>query len=84
MTDNGPAIYIWLSTAVEPKSSASVSIKPSDYLQLGSAIPGGTKFPIVSLELEIPDAVDISSFKSVVIWCVDFKVNFASAALKVI
>ena len=82
-TDNGPAIYVWLSTAVEPKNSASVSIKPSDYLQLGSAIPAGTTYPIVSSELEIPAGVDISSFKSVVIWCIQFKVNFASAVLKI-
>ncbi len=83
-TTNGPAIYVWLSTAIEPKSSASISTKASDYLQLGNVIPAGTVFPITALQLEIPDGLDISSFKSVVIWCVDFKVNFASAALKVL
>jgi Electron transfer DM13 len=82
-TDNGPVIYVWLSTAIEPKSSAAVSINVGDYEQIGDPIPAGTNYPIVSQEFEIPEAVNLSSFKSVVIWCVKFKVNFASAALQI-
>jgi hypothetical protein len=82
-TDNGPVIYVWLSTAIEPKSSAAVSINVGDYEQLGDAIPAGTSYPIASQDFNIPDAVNLSSFKSVVIWCVKFKVNFAAAALQV-
>jgi Electron transfer DM13 len=82
-TDNGPVIYVWLSTAIEPKSSAAVGLNVGDYEQLGNAIPAGTSYPIVSQEFDIPDAVNLSSFKSVVIWCVKFKVNFAAAALQV-
>lgn len=82
-TDNGPVVYVWLSTAVEPKTSAAVSIKVGDYEQLGDAIPAGTSYPIASQDFDIPDAVNLSSFKSVVIWCVKFKVNFASSALQI-
>jgi hypothetical protein len=81
-TDNGPVIYVWLSTAIEPKSSAAVSINVGDYEQIGDPIPAGTSYPIVSQDFDIPDAVNLSSFKSVVIWCVKFKVNFASAVLQ--
>ena len=81
VTDNGPAVYVWLSTAVEPKTSVSVGTNVGDYEQLGDAIPAGTTYPIASSEFEIADGLDISSFKSVVIWCVKFKVNFASAVL---
>lgn len=81
-TDNGPVVYVWLSTAVQPKTSAAVSTNVGDYEQIGDVIPAGTSYPIVSQDFEIPDAVNLSSFKSVVIWCVKFKVNFASAALQ--
>ena len=81
-TDNGPVIYVWLSTATEPKSSAAVSINVGDYEQIGDVIPAGTVFPIATQEFEIPEAINLSSFKSVVIWCVKFKVNFASAVLQ--
>jgi hypothetical protein len=81
-TDNGPVIYVWLSTATLPKSSAAVSINVGDYEQIGDAIPAGTNYPIVSQDFDIPDAVNLSSFKSVVIWCVKFKVNFTSAVLQ--
>jgi Electron transfer DM13 len=81
-TDNGPAIYVWLSTAIEPKSSLAVGLNAGDYQQLGNAIPAGTVYPIARQDFDIPDAVNLSSFKSVVIWCVQFKVNFASAALQ--
>jgi Electron transfer DM13 len=82
-TNNGPVIYVWLSTAVEPKSSAAVSINVGDYEQIGDAIPAGTSYPITTQDFDIPDAVNLLSFKSVVIWCVKFKVNFASAVLQV-
>jgi hypothetical protein len=81
-TDNGPVIYVWLSTAIEPKSSAAVSINVGDYEQIGDPIPAGTSYPITSQDFDIPDTVNLSSFKSVVIWCVKFKVNFASAVLQ--
>jgi hypothetical protein len=81
-TDNGPVIYVWLSTATLPKSSAAVSTNVGDYEQIGDPIPAGTSYPIASQDFDIPDAVNLSTFKSVVIWCVKFKVNFASAALQ--
>jgi Electron transfer DM13 len=82
-TDNGPVIYVWLSTAVEPKSSAAVGVNVGDYEQIGDPIPTGTIYPIASQDFDIPDTLNLSSFKSIVIWCVKFKVNFASAALQV-
>ena len=82
VTENGPVIYVWLSTAIEPKSSAAVGLNVGDYEQLGDAIPAGTRYPIVSQDFDIPDATNLAHFKSVVIWCVKFKVNFASAALQ--
>lgn len=81
-TDNGPAIYVWLSTAIQPKTSADVGLNAGDYEQIGDVIPAGTVYPIASQDFEISDAVNLSSFKSVVIWCVQFKVNFTSAALQ--
>jgi hypothetical protein len=81
-TDNGPVIYVWLSTAIEPKTSAAVSINVGDYEQIGDPIPAGTTYPIATQDFDIPDAVNLSSFKSVVIWCVKFKVNFTSAVLQ--
>ena len=79
ITDDGPAVYVWLSTADTPKSSASVSTNPSDYRQLSEELPRGV-YPL-NASYVLPDDLDLSRFRSVVLWCVEFKVNFASAAL---
>jgi Electron transfer DM13 len=71
---NGPDLHVWLSAATTPKDS--VSVGKSKYLDLGKL--KGNKG---NQNYEIPAGTNLSDFKSVVIWCQPFKVNFSSAAL---
>tara|TARA_R110002049_G_scaffold175107_2_gene342433 strand:+ start:5929 stop:6378 length:450 start_codon:yes stop_codon:yes gene_type:complete len=66
-TDNGPVLEVYLAT----NTSAST------YISLGvlKGIQG-------NYEYTLPDNVDYSVYDHVLIWCVDFKVNFGHAVLK--
>jgi hypothetical protein len=72
---NGPDLEVWLVKAADPKSSADV--KSSEFLSLG-ALKGN----IGDQTYSVPENVNIDDFGSVVIWCEQFGVLFASAPLK--
>ncbi len=63
---NGPDLYVYLST---DKSA-------SDYIDLGrlKANSGNQNY-------ELPDAVDLSKYNTVIIWCKAFNVYFGGAEL---
>ncbi len=72
---NGPVLEVWLSAAPMPTSSAAIS--GAVYLSLGAlkAVNGDQEYAI-------PTSANLADFQSVTVWCVQFNVNFASAALK--
>lgn len=71
---NGPDLEVWLVEKTNIKSSADV--KGSKWLSLG-ALKGN----IGDQSYQIPAGTDISKYASAVIWCEQFGVLFASAAL---
>jgi hypothetical protein len=72
--ESGPVLEVWLSGAVLPKDNASVS--GNAYLSLGNL-----KSAMGPQEYPIPASANLTDFKSVVIWCSAFSVNFISAGL---
>ncbi len=66
-TDNGPKLLVYLTTAVGS----------SDFVNLGDLKGVSGNF-----EYAIPANTDVSKYKIVDIWCVDFSVSFCSAELK--
>ncbi len=72
---DGPVLEVWLSAAVMPTSNAAIS--GAAYISLGAL-----KSTTGDQEYAIPASANLSTFKSVTVWCVQFNVNFASAALK--
>lgn len=66
MTDNGPQLLVYLSTTVNS----------TDFVNLGAlqGISGNYSY-------SIPSGTDLSAYKYVVIWCVDFSVSFGHAEL---
>jgi Electron transfer DM13 len=72
---NGPVLEVWLSAAVMPTNNAAIS--GAVYLSLGAlkSISGDQEYAI-------PASANLTDFQSVTVWCVQFNVNFASAALK--
>jgi len=66
-TDNGPKLLVYLST----------DNNATDYVNLGDlkGIEGDFTYTI-------PSGTDISKYKTVNIWCVDFSVSFGVAELK--
>lgn len=66
-TDKGPNLDVYLSTSVES----------TDYVNLGDlqGIEGDYTYTV-------PENTDLSKYKYVVIWCVDFLVSFGHAELK--
>ena len=67
MTDDGPKLLVYLSTTVNS----------TDYVDLGDlkGISGNYSYTI-------PANTDLSKYKYVVIWCIDFSVSFGHAELK--
>ena len=67
MTDNGPKLLVYLSS----------DINATEYVNLGDlkGISGDYTY-------EVPENTDLSKFKYVNIWCVDFLVSFGHAELK--
>ena len=66
-TDNGPKLLVYLTTAVGS----------SDFVSLGDlkGVSGNYSYAI-------PENTDVSKYKIVDIWCVDFSVSFGHEELK--
>lgn len=69
---NGPDLYVWLVKAASPENSAAV--KASEWVELGVL-----KGNIGDQNYSLPPDVQIEEYGSVVIWCRQFGVLFASA-----
>lgn len=67
-TDSGPDLNIYLSTTINNITS--------DFIDLGDikGVNGNYTY-------DLPDNVDYLQYKYVVVWCVDFDVNFGYAEL---
>lgn len=72
MVTNGPALSVLLSSAPAPASSQQLG----EYIDVG-ALKGN----IGNQNYEIPAGTDLSAYNSVVIYCVPFRVVFATATL---
>ena len=72
MVTNGPALSVLLSSSPAPASSQQLG----DYIDVG-ALKGN----IGNQNYEIPDGIDLAAYNSVVIYCVPFRVVFATATL---
>lgn len=72
---NGPGLHVILSKHPRPRSSGEV--KDIGYLDLGNL-----KGSIGNQNYTLPDGIDISEFKSVVIYCYPFNVVFSTATLE--
>jgi hypothetical protein len=72
--DNGPDLYVYL-VPVDPVPNASGSDIPG-YYSLGRL-----KGNVGDQNYELPADLDLSQYKSVVIWCLAFAVPFAAAPL---
>lgn len=72
---NGPDLEVWLVKEPDPKSSADV--KASQWVSLGQL-----KGNIGNQSYAIPEGTDPRAYGSVVIWCEQFGVLFASAPLQ--
>lgn len=70
-TGRGPDVLVLLHTSESPSSYA-----PSDYVSLGlmKTFRGAQTF-------KVPEGVDLSAYKSVVLWCRRFNVTFGAGAL---
>ena len=66
-TDDGPKLLMYLSTDVDSQ----------DFVNLGDlkGLEG-------DYEYDIPDNTDLTKYKFLVVWCVDFSVSFGHAELK--
>jgi Electron transfer DM13 len=73
--ENGPLLEVYLSGAVKPTNSASVSSRTNLNLGVLKSTNGSQNYAV-------PSNVDVSQYKSVVIWCTTFSVNFISAPLE--
>lgn len=71
---NGPDLKVWLVKHDNPRSSGDVS--GSEWIALGSL-----KGNIGDQNYAIPADVDVSQYRSVVVWCEAFSVLFATAPL---
>ena len=76
-TSNGPDVHVWLSAADVVEGQAG-------WYTAGSAAHhdlGLIKGNQGNQVYEIPDSVDLSRYKSVDLWCVQFSVSFGAARL---
>lgn len=66
-TDNGPILEVYLAT----------DTSATNYISLGvlKGIEGDFQYVL-------PQNIDYSVYNNVIIWCVDFKINFGNAILK--
>jgi len=76
-TTNGPDVHVWLSAAdVVEGTDGWYTAGSADYFDLG-LIKGNQGNQVY----EIPAEVDLSQYKSVDLWCVQFGVSFGAAQL---
>jgi Electron transfer DM13 len=76
-TSNGPDVHVWLSAAdVVEGPGGWFTAGSADYVDLG-LIKGNQGNQVY----EISDDVDLSKYKSVDLWCVQFSVSFGAAQL---
>ncbi len=73
-TSNGPDVRVLLVSAADPMDNDSV--KNAQRLELGKL-----KGNIGDQNYEVPAGADLAAYKSVVIWCNRFGVNFGAAPL---
>jgi hypothetical protein len=73
VTDNGPDLNVYLSTA---PADASADLFDDDFIDLGTL-----KGNIGPQNYEIPPDVDLDRYSTVVVWCVRFAVAFTAADL---
>ncbi len=71
---NGPDLKVWLVAHPDPQNADQVL--ESDYIPLGVL-----KGNIGNQNYTIPAGADLGKYQSVVIWCEQFSVLFATAAL---
>lgn len=74
MTDNGPDLNVYLSTA---PPDAPAEAFDDNFIDLGDL-----KGNVGPQNYEIPEGVDLSLHRTVVIWCVRFGVAFGAADLQ--
>jgi hypothetical protein len=74
-TDNGPDLYVYLSANVNATSPAGQL--DDDFVELGRL-----KGNIGAQNYEIPSGVDLSKYKTVVIWCRRFTTAFGASDLE--
>lgn len=72
-TDNGPDLNVYLSAA--PPDAPAGSFK-DDYVDLGDL-----KGNVGAQNYTLPAGVDLSKYRTVVVWCVRFSVAFGAAGL---
>lgn len=72
-TDNGPDLFVWLSSA---EADAEESAFTEDFVDLGR-LKGNQG----NQNYDIPADVDLERYRSVVIWCRRFSVGFTAAPL---
>jgi hypothetical protein len=76
-TSNGPDVHVWLSAAVVVEGTAGwFTAGSAEYYDLG-LIKGNQGNQVYA----IPAAVDLSKYRSVDLWCVQFSVSFGAAQL---
>jgi hypothetical protein len=76
-TSNGPDVHVWLSAAhVVEGTGGWFTSGSADHYDLG-VIKGNQGNQVY----EIPADVDLSKYKSVDLWCVQFSVSFGAAEL---
>ena len=68
---NGPDLFVVLSPSADGYADGSLNL-------------GDLKATDGAFNYEIPDGTDLSLYKSVVIWCRNFKVTFAVATLEAV
>lgn len=73
--DNGPDLYVYL-VPIDPVPSTSGGAEIAGFYNIGRLIGN-----VGDQNYEIPNDVDLSQYKSVVIWCQAFAVPFAAAPL---
>ncbi len=73
-TTNGPALVVYLTQHENPQSAADVT--DHGFMNIGKL-----KGNVGNQNYEIPANIDITPYRSVVIWCELFGVLFSPAAL---
>ena len=74
-SDDGPDIFIYLSTAEEPQTDAAIKNARNENLGPRKALSGNQSYIL-------PEGVSPDEFKSVAIWCRTYSVMFGAAPLE--